>query len=263
MGTELGTTFRPSDLVREITFVGDSHTDAIRAALVSGLVSAPANLRLLVKRRINPQKPSIGGDIHEDAIPGFAERARQADLIVLQLRGNQFNTLCLLQHPVPFDFEIRHPDIAPELHDVVLIPNALLRDYFDQTLKAGYGKVLKDIAERSNATVYCLAPPSPKRDHTFIIQNAEKVFKSLDIGRVGVTPASVRLKMWIMQNQSLEALCESLGIRFLWMPPGTTDDHGYLLEEYYARDATHGNAAYGACVVRQIIDQALKEQNES
>ena len=121
-----------------------------------------------------------------------------------------------------------------------------------ESLASGYGKQLLQLKSNCRSRVACLAPPAPKEDAEHIKKGAETYFRDLGIGEIGVTPATVRLKLWTLQQQALEAFCLKHGMIYLDNPVGTRDEAGYLDRKYYAGDATHGNKEYGSKVLWQV-----------
>ena len=174
------------------------------------------------------------------------------DLFVALLRGNQFNTIGLIQHPQPFDVLMPGDQADALLPDAEVIPLQILRNYFTESLGAGYGKQLLQLKSNCRSRVACLAPPAPKEDAEHIKKGAETYFRDLGIGEIGVTPATVRLKLWTLQQQALEAFCLKHGMIYLDNPVGTRNEADYLDRKYYAGDATHGNKEYGSKVLWQV-----------
>lgn len=237
--------------VRRIIFVGDSHIHAVQAGLAR---TAPRPGGISIEAyRISTLKNGVTiGDLTFEEALDRARALSPDDLLVTLLRGNQFNSMGLIQHPRPFDL------IVPEVSELSpnpaaeIIPLQTMRAYFERTLRTGYGKQLLRFAEACGAQVACLAPPAPKEDTDHIMRNAETYFRDHGVSDFGVTPAIVRLKLWTLQQQALASFCKRHDLLFFGNPTEARDEAGYLRRQYYARDATHGNAGYGELVLQQI-----------
>jgi hypothetical protein len=70
-----------------------------------------------------------------------------------------------------------------------------------------------------------------------------------------------RLKMWALESRVTADWAQARGIRYLAAPGKCFNSLGYLARKYYADDATHANAAYGALVIEQI-HSTLREYNK-
>lgn len=236
-----------------IVVIGDSHVYAIKAALAK---DAPEQVSIEALRLASKKGDQIIGDLSlEDALDYIAPLG-PGNLLALVIRGNHYNTLGLMQHPQPFDFLL--PGLEQPSDNVELIPCSLMRDFFASTLTSGYGKIYAKLAQASSAPVVCLEVPAPKKDAAHIMKGAESYFVARGITEVGVTPASIRLKLWSFQQEALQAFCAERGIRYLPSPSGTRDPEGFLERAYYAPDATHANAAYGALVLRQLEELVMQ-----
>jgi hypothetical protein len=232
-----------------ILVVGHSHLHALRLAL-RRRPAGPAEIELL--RPLSDKGEGTVGDLPLEEIEARAAALGPTDLLALCLRGNQYNTIGLMQHPRAFDLALE----GHSLGEAELIPVAAMRDFFASTLEAGYGQLYARLARAGGAPVACLEVPAPKEDAEHIRRGAETFFRDRGIGEIGVTPAPVRLKLWTLQQEALAALCGRLGIAYLPSAAGTRDAAGFLRREFYAADATHANGAYGELVLRQIEAQA-------
>lgn len=235
-----------------ILIAGDSHIYAIQDAL-----AATPGLPGLTVEALRVQAEKNGttiGDVSFDELVARAKDLPSGSLVVTALRGNQHQKVGLIQHPRPFDILMHNADGGLLQKDAEMIPLVIMKQYFDGTLKGGYGRDLVRLKQASAAPVVCLAPPAPKEDAQHIIRGAETYFRQHGISSIGVTPAPVRLKLWILQQDALARFCASNGLIFLGNPEGTRTDEGFLKPEFYAADATHANGAYGRLVLAQLSD---------
>jgi hypothetical protein len=240
---------------RKILIIGDSHVHAIQSGLQELVPKRDdldiSALRIMIERG---EKQGAGDVAFDDAMV-MASSLSDGDVLATAFRGNQHNALGLMQHPQPFD--IMMPGIAPLIPgETEIIPLAMARQFFSETLRGGYGKMILRARAACKVRMACLSPPAPKEDNEHIQKGAETYFREAGIAEIGVSPPALRLKLWTLQDEALAQFCAENDIIHLANPPGSRDENGYLKRDYYFRDATHGNAAYGTLVVNQLIDLA-------
>ena len=237
-----------------IILTGDSHTNALRlgAQELSQQGEIPASIELRVGM--------LGNGKHADS--DFSE-TRDGRVVLTQpalagglrrLTGDdafraepQFRYgVCLGFHSAPF---FRHPmwrryRPAPlftqaagqrpvssgVLDTIVDARGQFLFKFFDRLLSTG-------------VDFFVIAAPPPRRDHPCLKESPANVVLAAD--RIFRHRVSQRL--------------DSLGIRYVMPPESTTDDAGFLKSEYAniaPRDFHHGNAAYGAEMLRSVLEVA-------
>ena len=237
--------------MRKVLFVGDSHIHAIQEALKSR-TDVPPELDIEALRLGSLENTKVAVDITIDGAIEKAKLLSAGDVFVAVLRGNQFNSVGLIQHPRPFDVLMPEETGEHMLLGAEIIPLQALKNFFFESLVNGYGRNLLQFRRNCAARMACLTPPAPKEDAEHIKRGAETYFRELGIGEIGVTPAPLRLKLWTLQQQALESFCRDNYIIYFDNPPETRDQAGFLKREYYAGDATHGNKKYGSRVLWQI-----------
>ncbi len=247
----------------DVFILGDSHTTAIIEAMRErgqqpSLAGKPA---LISRFARNGGGKIIEGVTEEEAVRLLAEAGGKA-LLFSTLGGNQFNVFGMMQHPVPWDFI--EPDVpeAPLDRRAMLIPVAVLEQQFQKFVRGGRdGSQLLRMKAACSGRVIHLLPPPPKEDGEFVKRTAETHFRERDIAQYGVSPAPLRLKLWHLQARLTRLFAAENGIEVMTVPVAATTHEGYLAREYYGRDATHANAAYGELVLRsaeEIVQAALE-----
>ena len=91
-----------------------------------------------------------------------------------------------------------------------------------------------------------VAPPPPFAE---LAPEAVLPTTFLPLLEKGIAPAAIRLKLYRVQNRIMQEHCEKAGIGMIHAPAAAQDSAGFLLDEYWDRDPTHGNARYGALVI--------------
>ncbi|MGH7026717.1 hypothetical protein [Brevundimonas sp.] len=185
----------------------------------------------------------------------FARSARNAVLVSTH-GGNQFNAFGMIQHPDPFDFH--DPDIKTEslISGRRVVPVRVLEAAFRRFVGGRDVELLKRYRKAGEGRVFVLAPPPPKEDDEFVRTKSETLFRENGIDELGVTPAIVRLKLWALQVRVMRSVFVPMKIDVLLPPGDTVTRDGYLAPEFYGKDATHANTAYGSKVL-DMLDKAL------
>lgn len=173
--------------------------------------------------------------------------------IALAWEGNRYNDAFLLQGEPAFDLMVAELPHLPPRDDRVLVPERAVRARFAET-EAGLAAFLERLAAHDPAGVFLVGAPPPKAD-------ARRLAELMGIGAYGaklaaahgldpqaltLTPATVRLKLWQVEQNVLRGVAERFGHPFVPAPGACTDTDGCLHPDYWAEDVTHANAAYGA-----------------
>ena len=267
-----------------IVIFGDSHMHALQEALKTrdeptgvsiearrllktkgegATVGAPTSVRERLRRFASSiwqggrspddeTRPHILGDTSFAQFLAIAKSLAPQDILVSAVGGNQHAVYSTIQHPVPFDFNFPEDVATPGGEGVEVIPFGPLYDHFEEGLRKGDGATLAALKGATRARVVHLMAPPPKRDGAFIQRNHDTHFAAEGIDDLGVSSAALRMKFWKLQNRALARICADLWIELLAPPADACDDEGFLAEPFYARDATHANAAYGELVIGQL-----------
>ncbi|WP_341487071.1 hypothetical protein [Pararhizobium sp. A13] len=229
---------------RKILVVGSSHT-AVIAKAAAGVDNVNA---LWVK---NPKRDDGPGDITIQQASEAVAALTPSDILAITWVGTYHNIFGLAQHEQPFDFfepdSSEEPDLTREL-----IPYGTLHRQFAMT--TGRDVVTRKIGGNTKAKVVLLATPPVKGDDDFIRAKLKlKNYRGQSIDEVGVTPASIRAKLWRLEMRCVESYCIDINAEFLPVPDAAFTDEGFLRTDLYGSDATHANVKYGAMVVEQLL----------
>lgn len=199
----------------------------------------------------------------EEPVPvhrGFLELMVQipqepATVVLSMLFGNEHSALSIVEHDAPFDF------ILPERRDIAPVPGRQIVPCQAIRLQLQHGMrptalVLEKMREMlPNCRIVHCAPPPP-------IGSAEQILASWEnlgerIASVGVAPASIRLKFYLLQLEELDHIANQHGVTLLGPPPRSLTPEGLLRPEFW-NGATHANAAYGGLVLDQL-EECIQE----
>jgi hypothetical protein len=235
--------------------LGDSHCHAISLAHAERPADGP--VMISVRRFAKVKNGNPLGDIDMPAALDLVRTLRPSDALVSVVGGNQYNSIGLIQHPRPFQVLSDESSIVPPGSEI--IPRRVLLDVFENGLRGRDGTKLRELRAAARCRVYHLVPPPPKEDLDHILRHHESNFAKAGILDHGVTPAPLRLALWSIQTEAIQAFCRANGIVPVLPPREAVDAAGFLHPTYYARDATHANRAYGELVLRMLERVALHE----
>ncbi len=169
---------------------------------------------------------------------------------ILLVGGNYHNVFGLLNHPQPFDFYLPEKTDLPINPNARLLPVELVSSVLERDMVSRQYNVMSSLLRFFKNTVYQIEspPPVPSEAH---IKKYPGVFRD-KINQLGVSPAAFRYKLWRIHSKIVRENCQKLGITFVTVPKESQDSDGFLAEQYWNPDPTHGNQFYGDLVLNQI-----------
>lgn len=177
------------------------------------------------------------------------EQPSEGNALLSFIGGNEHSVLSMVEHTVPFDF------MLPEEPACTLIEGRQPIDVqvIETLLTARMGTTTAMLTalryKHPRMRLLHVMPPPPITSEAQIRSRPEifeTAFKSF-----GITPISVRLKVYRVYCRLLGTVLQSLNIEALPAPAAALDEFGGLRAEF-AFGCTHGNEAYGAMVAAQI-----------
>jgi hypothetical protein len=241
--------------VTEIVILGDSHVNALQRAERGWNRGHASGPKFDINRfaRIKNGQP-LAGITQTEAF----ERIRRLgpdDVVVSLIGGNEYNVMGLVQHPIPFDYF--EPEMAVVAKpDAWLIPTTTLEAEMMQRLDTTIARV-RAFREATSARVAHIVPPPPKGDDEFVQSRADSVFNAGNVDGLGVSPAALRLKLWLTQRRLTRRACEAIDVAALSPPTAILTDEGFLAPDFYGQDATHANADYGLYMLDMLAAWAV------
>lgn len=221
-----------------LIFFGDSHAHALIRALTKygdqGEIAA-IDIRRIKGQTANPKH-----------IPPGLAIDYPADAVFCCLGGTEHNLLGLIESPEPFDFLLNPGDaITPGRKPV---PHGLVRSALLSRMRTALARMSEVRAQYQCPFTY-MAPPPPFAE---IDDKANLPRAFIPHLEKGIAPATLRQKLYELQISLMKAHCRTEGIAFMPAPRKARDSSGYLLRQCWDNDPTHGNARYGAAVIRQM-----------
>jgi len=233
--------------VTSIFIFGDSHTRALKDAHNNFKFLEPS-LNLNIHWMLSVKNGMVRGDLrYEDALT-IASNLSENDLLVISLLGTSHNLFGLIEHEIPFFFSDadQSEHNGPEKH---LIPFNLMYDMFVEFSKKN--KRIPELRKATKAKVIHLMTPPPKGDNDFIKSKISR-YRDKVLGEHSINSPTIRLKLWQIEMQALQNVCEEYGIYIVPTPEPAFDTGGFLRADYYGGDATHANMKYGKLVLSQL-----------
>lgn len=218
--------------------IGASHCWAIdRAARAAGVALDQINFWNPFE---NPRLPDLS-----DLTPEVKKRI--AGRTVFSAMGGAVPAqLGLLRHPRPFDFVIpERPDLEPDKAAEILpyhAVHATVRSLAELDIVA-----LRYTRAAIGGPFYQIETPPPVEQEALIRPHVTDDAE--------ISSAVFRYKIWLMYTGIIRAEIITQGGIYIPHPIEAVDDRGYLLAEFH-KDAVHGNDAYGALVLAQILATA-------
>lgn len=236
-----------------IFIFGDSHTRALSRALSQQTIENN-HFDYSIHWMLTVKNEKQRGDLSiEDACEAI-RNLNGNDILVISLIGTTHNIIGLVKHNQPY--YIYEPGSVNQDCDPLdeVIPYNAIWDMFEKRTSAA--KKIEILKKCANVRVFHLMPPPPKRDNEFISSKTSR-YRDANVADTGISPPELRLRLWTIEYQVLDKTCREWGITLLPPPKESMDEQGFLKREYYADDATHANAEYGALTLRQLEEAAM------
>lgn len=220
-----------------LVFFGDSHAHALIRAIAriggyDGIV--PIDIR------------RIQGAGNSKVIPKNLAHDYPANAIFCCLGGTEYNLLGLIESVQPFDFFGSEDDTL--LPGRQAVANGVVRHALASRMRSAFSRT-DAVKEQYDCPVTYVAPPPPVAQ----IEDTDKLPRAfVPHLEKGISPASVRMKLYNLQIQLLDEHCKANSMHLMRAPDQTVDESGYLLREFWDNDPTHGNYLYGSAVLDQM-----------
>lgn len=188
------------------------------------------------------------GDDRKTVETAVAEIVQQMQprRIFCSFGGSEPWALGLAEAAPPFDFVT--PTRGTTLAGRARVPYAQVRAALEHAMQDALTGLRQLVRLRTGAvTHFCAPPPVQSIDAGDPI--AQVFAERLDHG---VSPASLRLKLYELYCDIWRDACAVSGAAILEAPPGCRDDAGFLLEHFRDLDPMRGNADFGALLLQQM-----------
>ncbi len=244
---------RPGRLVG----VGHSHLQAIQDACQLRQQADPAQaprpgfVQLLAPELTPTLMPN--GSLNPNVLAAISSATTADDhsepFLFDCVSGNEYHFIGLVNHPRPFDFVLPSRPELPLGRGTEIIPSDLMR----QSLQAQMRHALAILTALARSLPHRFwhvqsPPPLPDNDHIRL----HPTHFADQVAEHGISPPSLRMKLWVLQSEIYRDHCEAMGIGFLPVPDGAVDAEGFLDQRGWLPDPAHANNWYGELVVRQL-----------
>lgn len=251
---------------RTTVFVlGDSHTNAIKAAAETSAIELPFDLKVINVRELRPQagvNALVDTASGESTLHPVLKRLISPvgpTLFLSSFGGNTHNVFGLINHPEPFDFILPSDPGLPLQSDATLVPYDVLKDAIMPFALASLTEIS---ALRNTYAGYVghLESPPPNGDDAYVRKFLDPYFKDKAKDQ-GIASRHLRFKLWRMHSEIVLEHCKSHNVDFLPVPDDSRDQDGFLVPQGYSISATHANPWYGSLVIAQISALVSRVRN--
>ncbi|MBS7788969.1 hypothetical protein KTR66_03125 [Roseococcus sp. SDR] len=227
--------------------VGNSHLAAV--AKGASIADIPV-LALAMRHKLAKHKE---GELGEAFWAKISEEVatRKPTRIFAFIGGGTPAMLGLLRHSEPFDFVLPDAPTLPLSEGSTVLPYDAVRAIASAHMRRHFRR-LNRLAALGVPVVQCETPP-PVPDNGFLARHVAQTHPEVDVA--SISPPAMRYKIWRLHSQLFEQFCKSRQIGYARNPPEVADADGFLKQEYWG-DIVHGNARYGAAVLRQLKELA-------
>jgi len=239
--------------------IGQSHSAAIAEALAGDC----ANVEGISIYRLGEQERPEANTVSLVDAAGIVAALPAAIPVFLSILGSYHNILGLLRSGADFDFLVSGND-TPDPHASARIPHRAIAAAFEQNFAEAESVRKIKAAARSPIFIFCTPPPKEYDGFVLarLMSQKKKSYRGKSIPEFGVERAESRLKLWTLEAVLTARWAELHDMQFVPAPAKSFNEKGFLASKYYAEDATHANAHYGALVIRQIdsiVETARKQ----
>lgn len=226
---------------------GHSHSDAIRdGAALLGL-HLPC-IRLLNEERGGGRRTDVPERWEQLAT---AIAASKPDRLLCAIGGGGPVRIGAAQHSVPFDFVLPWLPAMPPDSEAALVPYDAMRALMEQSVTK-HLRALRRLLSFGIPLVQLETPP-PVRDNDTLAA----LLKDVTDSPIALSKPNLRYKVWSLHSRVFRDFCAANAIAYIGNPEEALDAHGFL-KPGLAGDFAHGNADYGAIVLRHLpgLDRA-------
>lgn len=172
-------------------------------------------------------------------------------MILTCLGGNIHNVIGLVNHPVPYNFVTAEDDEMDLSSDEYFIPTDMLRTYLVKKIRQQICSKLKVMSESFDIPIAQLETPPPLPNDSSIASRQGGFGEG--IASMGIAPAVFRLKLWELYSDSVQSECRTAGVGYCSLPVSVKDASGFLVEQAWGKDPTHGNSWYGGQILESVL----------
>ena len=226
------------------TLLGNSHASVIRlAANAQGFPLKVHSFLIGPQPYVNSEVPSELSAFH----PVIAQSIATGP-VFSAIGRSMHERLFLMQHPRRFDFILPTRRDLPTREDDEIIPFGAMLDTCARALELDLMLIALAQKTATGPFFHILVQPPLEEDALALDMTP---FSRASVPVFDVSPAALRLKVYLVTCSITQAWCAERQIPILPPPDKAVNERGYLKPEF-ALNTTHGNQAYGELVLEQI-----------
>lgn len=243
----------------ELLAIGHSHLGAVEQAYKNAHKDTPpaernARFFRLNQKRFQPNSSVENGRVYlTDSLKrqlSFIIEKSDPKAILLCAMGNDYNSMAMLRHPIPFNFYWPEMDFDDSgMNGAVEIPFDVMKAQMRDSAEQEALMFWQAIREKAHSPIYLLLPPPPIRAAAHIKEYPGGFAQTVE--KYGVSPAGFRLKMHTLYVTVMREATAGSGVSII-EAPYRTRDKGFLARPYWSQDPTHANPRYGAIILEEL-----------
>jgi hypothetical protein len=186
----------------------------------------------------------------------FVSDLSEGKHVVIVWNGNQHIANFLFQTDPPFTLMGAQEELSEK--KFLPIPRTMVKQFFE-TFFLELDEIVPLMANAKSITLMSGPAPKPStyikpriKDEPFLVNLAKSL--QVDLDSIEITSDRIRLELWKLMSEMLEARAKRLEAKFLSAPDKAVDSCGMLLEKYSGQDVSHANAEYGALLMEKILN---------
>ncbi|MBW8910423.1 MAG: hypothetical protein JF564_00635 [Sphingomonas sp.] len=184
--------------------------------------------------------PEMDGDDFSLGVKrAILDQIERHDPVVASVMGGNAHSAYVMIPRERFDFRIEGGDTLPIDDSVPIRSEEEMRTILANILQPEFLRLR--LLHALIGPFWQLESPPPVRRTDWIVAHAEPYFLDQpDFLSLGVAPAGVRYRTWLLASRMIREACERLGCSYVEVPRRVRGEAG-LLRPSHAKDATHGN----------------------
>ena len=196
----------------------------------------------------------IADTVRREAAERMSVAGSRDPFVFTCFSGNEHHIHSMIRNPRPFDFVLPGEEGLPLDPEAELLPYPAVEKLVWSMLRYGF-RTLTAIVEALPYPIVALASPPPIRENAYLATPANGFWPQIQ--RHGLSNPFLRYKFWVLQTRFTAEAYGMMGVRMIYPPADTVDAEGFLREEAWGEDGTHGSAWYGAKLLSQAAGLAM------
>ena len=182
-------------------------------------------------------------------LQAYLDSITNVDGLIISISGSDYLPICISNSNPPYDVILPSAPELPIIDNATVIPVAEIRSRLTRDIRHILLGI-QEIKRLTNLPLYYLQSPPPIGSNSHI--ESHSAWAKNIIEKNGISPASLRYKIWQIHSDLIEEKCNELRIPYFYNPSELLEDGCYLHRNAYADDLMHANTWYGKIFLTHI-----------